>query len=288
MSVADKLGKMHRGRAIQLLLEQFHEIEKSWEDRAARRRLLRDMRNYLASLDDFTDLDLHFLSDLQRHVTDDISLPYLYGLVVPIEREHSRTNITDEDFVVTTDDAPRRDVSIMPVSVIVDNIRSAFNVGGIFRSSECLGIERIHLCGYTATPENEKVRRSALATEESIPWLHHHTARAALEAEAERGAVTVALETAEDCPAPGEVEFSFPCAIIVGNERFGLSRDILNAADHVVRIPTYGRKNSLNVVSAFTVCGYEVRRQWEQSSEERSTPPRPRPSSSSSESAGER
>lgn len=276
MPVTDKLGKIHRGRAVQLLLEQFHDIEKSWENRTVRRRLLRDLRNYLASLDDFTDLDLPFLSELRRHVTEEISLPYLYGLVVPIEREHSRASITDEDFVVTTSDETDRPPSTMPVTVIIDNIRSAFNVGGIFRSGDCLGVEHIHLCGYTATPGNDKVSRAALGTESVVPWTHHDTARTALEAAAAEGRFLAALETAEDCSAPCDTRFRFPCAVIVGNERFGLGRDILNAADCVVRIPTYGRKNSLNVVSAFTVCGYEIRRQWDATNHH----PRPRPSSS--------
>ena len=264
MPVSDKLGNMHRGRAIQLLLEQFHEIEKAWEEPGKRRQLLRELKNYLASLGDFTDLDLPFLADLKREVGEDISLPYLYGLVVPIEREYSRTNITDEDFVVLTRDSEQQSPSVMPVSVVVDNIRSAFNVGGIFRSSECLGIEHIHLCGYTATPENDKVKRSALGAESCVRWSQHHTANSALAEVRRRDASVVALETAENCPAPWEVEFAFPCAVVVGNERFGLGRDVLNEADHVVRIPTCGRKNSLNVVSALTVCGYEIRRQWEE------------------------
>ena len=263
MPVTDKLGRMHRGRAIQLLLEEFHAIEQCWDDAPLRRRRLRELANYLDSLRDFTELDLAFAEELRGRINENISLPHLYGLIVPIEREHCRTNITDEDFVVTTDDAPDTAVSTMPVCVLVDNVRSAFNVGGLFRSGECLGIEHVHLCGYTATPDNEKVSRSALGAEQLVPWTHHNTARAALESIEPEGRSLVALETAEDCARPHETEFSFPCAVIVGNERFGLGRDVLNAADHVVRIPTYGRKNSLNVVSAFTVCGYEIRRQWE-------------------------
>jgi tRNA G18 (ribose-2'-O)-methylase SpoU len=254
---------MHRGRAIQLLLEQFHEIEKEWEDVNRRRRLLLELRAYLFSLRNHTELDLAPVTELCEKVDENISLPYLYGLVVPIEREHARTNITDEDFVVATSDATEREAAIMPVTVIVDNVRSAFNVGGIFRSSECLGVERVVLCGYTATPENDKVRRSSLGAEAGVPWEHHHTAGAALAAAREQDRTIVALETAEGCRAPHEIDYGFPGAVVVGNERFGLSRDVLKAADHVVRIPTCGRKNSLNVVSAFTVCGYEIRRQWD-------------------------
>ncbi|MCK5849526.1 MAG: RNA methyltransferase [Kiritimatiellae bacterium] len=254
---------MHRKRAIQLLLEQFNEIELSWDDKEKRKRLIRELNKYLTSLKDITDLDLPHLTALAKHINTEISLPHLYGLIVPIEREHSRINITDDHFVVSTSDEPQNTTDTMPVSVVLDNLRSAFNVGGIFRSSECLGIEAVHLCGYTATPDNFKVSKSALGTEKLIPWTQHRSTKDALAQIKNNNISIIALETASDCPAHHQVEFTFPCALLLGNERFGLSQDLMKAADHVIKIPTYGKKNSLNVVSAFTVCAYEIRKQWE-------------------------
>jgi tRNA G18 (ribose-2'-O)-methylase SpoU len=73
----------------------------------------------------------------------------------------------------------------------------------------------------------------------------------------------IALETLGEAPAHHETDIPFPCALLLGNERFGLNRTTLEGADRVVRIPTYGGKNSLNVVAAFAVWAYEARRQWE-------------------------
>jgi len=252
-----------RKRAIQLTLEQFHEIEHSWNQVRDRERLLRDLRNFLDSLNDQPELGLHHIAKLARHIDETTSLPHLCGLLVPVEREHERENISDEDFMITASDCDGRKASIMPVTVILDNLRSSFNVGGIFRTGECVGVQKIVLCGYTATPENRKTSRSALGTQDFVPWEEEVTALSAMDRVKSPGGSIVALETVEGCSPPHMLSFDFPCAVVLGNERFGLGRKVLAAADHVVSIPVYGRKNSLNVVSAFSVCAYELRRQWQ-------------------------
>jgi 23S rRNA (guanosine2251-2'-O)-methyltransferase len=73
----------------------------------------------------------------------------------------------------------------------------------------------------------------------------------------------VALETVSSATAPEDADIQFPCAILVGNERFGLDSNILAEADLIVKIPVYGEKNSLNVVSAFSIFAYEIRKQWQ-------------------------
>ena len=252
-----------RKRAVQLALEQFHALEHAWDDTRRRKRLLRELRNFLASLEALPALRLEHIAGLARHIDESTTLPHLCGLLVPVEREYERANITDEDFVVTTSDLPGPAGDTMPVSAVLDNLRSAFNVGGIFRTSECVGIENLVLCGYTATPDNDKVCRSALGTQELVAWEQAVTAQAAVDELRSRNTMIIAMETVPDCAPPRETSFTFPCAILLGNERFGLSRSILKAADSVVSIPVYGRKNSLNVVSAFAVCAYEARRQYQ-------------------------
>lgn len=259
-----KIETLSKGRALRLVLDRFHEIERTWDDRPRRKRLLRDLRHFLVALKDTPELGLHHIAELSRHIDESVPLPHLCGLLVPVEREHERANITDEDFLVTTEDLDGGPPSTMPVTVVLDNIRSAFNVGGILRTGECAGVEKLVLCGYTATSGNPKVGRAALGTQDLVPWEQATSAEKAVEALRSEGVSIVALETVSRCPAHHETRFEFPCAMVLGNERFGLSRGILAAADHVVSIPVYGRKNSLNVVSAFAVCAYELRRQWEE------------------------
>jgi tRNA G18 (ribose-2'-O)-methylase SpoU len=260
-----------RKRALRLALERFHAIERSWENARERERLLRELRNYLDSLNSRPGLGLRHIANLARHIDESTTLPHLCGLLVPVEREHERANVTDEDFIVTVKDVEGRAAALMPVTVILDNLRSAFNIGGIFRTGECVGVRKLVLCGYSATPDNEKVSHSALGTQDVVAWEQAVTAQSAVEQARSEGAAVIALETVQDGPAPHEVEFKFPCAVVLGNERFGLGRAVLAAADQVVSIPVYGRKNSLNVVSAFAVCAYELRRQWEQANSERGT-----------------
>jgi tRNA(Leu) C34 or U34 (ribose-2'-O)-methylase TrmL len=259
-----KIERLSEQRAVQLILERFHELESSWNDFDLRRRLLRDMRRFLASLNDAKELDDPYLAGLDRHIKEDMDLTLLWSLMVPVEREHSRTRITDDSFLPRTDDrTARRELLPMPVSVVLENIRSAFNIGGIFRTGECVGIEEIVLSGYSATPENDSVGKAAMGCENMIPWSQHRHTSSAIFEQTKKNRAVIALETLREAPAHQETDLPFPCVILLGNERFGLNRTTLAEADMVVNIPTYGRKNSLNVVAAFAVWAYEARRQWE-------------------------
>ncbi len=259
-----KIEQLSEQRAIQLILERFHELESSWNDIDLRRRLLRDLHHFLASLNNARVLDDPYLAGLDKHIKGDMDLTLLWSLIVPVERAHSKTRITDESFLPRSDDrtAPR-DSLTMPVTVVLENIRSAFNIGGIFRTGECVGIEEIVLCGYSATPENDSVGRSAMGCEKMIPWSQHRQTSSAISQMKKNNRAVIALETLGEAPVHHETDIPFPCAILLGNERFGLNTATLAEADMVAKIPTYGSKNSLNVVAAFAVWAYEARRQWE-------------------------
>lgn len=250
-------------RAIQVLLQKFHEVEQCWNDSRQRKMLLLELRNCLASLDEAENTDIPFITRLHKHINAEISLEQLWTLIVPVEREHARTNIKDEDFLIFSKDSEGESgKATMPVTAVVDNIRSSFNIGGIFRTSECAGIDGIHLCGYTATPENPKVLKAAMNTTDEVPWQSSRTIQSSTEELKSAGRTIYALETTDTAKQLHDVEVIFPCAILLGNERFGLSAETVAMADEVVSIPVYGKKNSLNVVSAFSIAAYEFRRQW--------------------------
>jgi tRNA G18 (ribose-2'-O)-methylase SpoU len=259
-----KIERLSEQRAVQLVLERFHEIENAWNDRDRRLRLLSDLRLFLTSLKDAQVLADPSLSGLDTHIKEDMDLTLLWSLVVPFEREHSIARITDESFLPRTDDrTTKRDLRAMPVAVVLENIRSAFNIGGIFRTAECAGIEEIVLCGYSATPQTESVTRSAMGCEKKVPWSQHRQTSSAISRMKKANRTVIALETLEEARTYHETDLAFPCAVLLGNERFGLNRATLAEADTVAKIPTYGGKNSLNVVAAFAVWAYEARRQWE-------------------------
>jgi len=144
-----------------------------------------------------------------------------------------------------------------PLVVVAHDIRSAHNVGSIFRTADCAGLAGVVLAGFTATPDHRGVAKTALGAEDAVPWRHVedvHTAVADLRAE---GYTIAALERMPEAVEPASVPASaFPLALVLGNEVHGVPADVLAEADLVVGLPQYGVKASLNVSVAFGVAAY--------------------------------
>ena len=247
-------------RIWQLALQKAQAIEAAWDDPVARQRAILDCRNWLSLQEHWPHL--HKLAPLA-----DLSMDrrQLGALLAPLERVAARRRVTDVDLL--DGDGPLAAAAngpALPLTVVVDCLRSAFNLGGIFRTAECLGAARVWVCGYTSDPLQPQVAQAAMGTERLVPWQVWPRVGDALEALRAEGVARVALETVREAPPPEDYPWAFPGALVLGNERFGLDPDALRQVDGVVRIPVYGRKNSLNVVTAFAVCGYAIRRAWQQ------------------------
>ena len=188
----------------------------------------------------------------------------IQAALVPLERVDKRAKVTDAEMGIrNTDNQPS---SVHPpsggcITVVADNIRSAFNAGGIFRTADFFGIERLVLCGYTPGPDNPQVKKTALGADETVHWEHAGDIRDVIDRLHAEGYFVYALETADGAADISTVTPSFPCAILLGNERFGLDPDVVAAADAILEIPSHGMKNSLNVVSAFAIAAAFFRRQ---------------------------
>ena len=142
-------------------------------------------------------------------------------------------------------------------SVLLDNIRSALNVGSIFRSADGFGFRHLYLCGITPTPENAEVCKSAIGAEQAVEWSTHRNAVALIASLRNQYIEIWGLEkTDNSIPINSAVqnrEKSHPLVLIVGNEVTGVDPGILDLADRVVHIPMRGQKRSLNVAVAFAV-----------------------------------
>ena len=149
-----------------------------------------------------------------------------------------------------------------PLIGVLDNLRSAFNVGSIFRTAEAARIAELRLCGITPYPPHAQLDRTALGTANQVPWRHHVDTLAAVRELQARGLPVWAVETGERSRSIREVSFPQPVAVVFGHETAGVSDAVLRAADGIVRIPLHGRKNSLNVANAFAVVVFEILRQW--------------------------
>ena len=144
-----------------------------------------------------------------------------------------------------------------PLVVVAHDLRSAHNVGSVFRTADSAGLAAVVLTGFTPTPDHRGVAKTALGAQDAVPWRQAddvHQALAALRAD---GYTVAALERAPGAVGPSEVpEAAFPLALVLGNEVWGVPPDVLEAADLVVGLPQYGVKESLNVSVAFGVAAY--------------------------------
>ena len=152
-------------------------------------------------------------------------------------------------------------VNKLPVYVILNSIRSSYNVGSIFRTSDGAMIEKIYLCGYTPTPEKKEVLKTALGSQESVKWEYVKDAKEIVRKLKNDGVKICALELTENSFPYYQVnENSFPLALIIGNEITGVHQDLLDLCDFSIEIPQYGIKQSLNVAVAYGISIFDLRR----------------------------
>ena len=146
-------------------------------------------------------------------------------------------------------------------AVLMDNIRSAWNVGSILRSADGFGFSHAYLCGITPTPEVDAVRKTALGADEFVTWSHHKDAVKLVTGLKLEGWKVVALEEDErSIPISRFFEFQFPHPIVmlVGSEVTGVDPELLELADAIFHIPMHGQKRSFNVAVAFGVAGFSL------------------------------
>jgi tRNA G18 (ribose-2'-O)-methylase SpoU len=149
----------------------------------------------------------------------------------------------------------------LPLILILDNLRSAFNVGSIIRTAECLNIEEIWFCGYTPNPEHPKIANTAMGTQERIIWKSFSDVKDAVIKAKELGYKVYALETVENAESVFEQDYNGNIAFIVGNEALGIAVDVIVLCDKCILLPVLGWKNSLNVATACAIACFEVLRQ---------------------------
>lgn len=156
--------------------------------------------------------------------------------------------------------------STYPFVSVLDNIRSAYNVGSIFRTSDGCGISKLFLCGITPTPEHSRVNKTSLGAEESVPWEHFWSVLETVRNLKADGYRIIALEggtTSENIfdALPKIRQYAQPTALIVGNEVSGIDPEVIKISSMCIYIPMEGIKESLNVATAFGIASYLIRYQ---------------------------
>lgn len=146
-----------------------------------------------------------------------------------------------------------------PVYVLLDNIRSLYNVGSIFRTADGARVSRLFLSGYTPRPPRKEIEKVALGATESVPWEYVQNPHPLIHDLKSRGIRLCVLEhTDASKPYTSLSRKDFPLCLVIGNEITGVSKDIIAEADDAVEIPMYGMKQSLNVAVAFGIAAFEI------------------------------
>jgi 23S rRNA (guanosine2251-2'-O)-methyltransferase len=145
-----------------------------------------------------------------------------------------------------------------PLYIILDNLRSAFNIGAIFRLCDVMRVSGLFLCGYTACPPHAKLEKTSLGTIAYVPWKKFESAHDAVLFLKNQGIPVWAAETTSTSRRYDFVEIPSKVGVVFGNEALGVTRDVLDLCDEIVEIPVYGFKNSLNVATSCAVIGYKI------------------------------
>ena len=146
------------------------------------------------------------------------------------------------------------------IYALLDNIRSLYNVGAIFRTSDAILLEKVFLCGITGFPPRKEITKTALGAEEIVPFEYREDAVEAIKELKEQGVKIVAVELAEGSVPYVEAQYDFPVCFVFGHEVEGVSDEVMEHVDMAVDLPMLGRANSLNVAVCYVIIMYDALR----------------------------
>lgn len=171
-----------------------------------------------------------------------------------------------------------REVKRRPIYFILEDIYDTYNVGGLFRLADALAIEKMYLVGQTETPPNSKIKKAAIGTDKIVPWQYAKTTKEAIEhltsnikrltpkREDKKKMLDVrslkleviAVEQSKNSIDYRQADYSYPLALIFGNESLGVKKETLALCDKIVEIPMYGVNKSLNVIVAAAIVSHWI------------------------------
>jgi 23S rRNA (guanosine2251-2'-O)-methyltransferase len=151
-----------------------------------------------------------------------------------------------------------------PVSMILHNVRSLYNVGSIFRTADSARLSELILCGYTPHPPRKEIEKTALGAVDTVPWYYEKNIFDAIQKERASGKKIFAVEiTDRKRGYDSLLKEEYPVCLILGNELTGLENEIIAACDDAIEIPMHGVKHSLNVSVAAGIVAFEAVRIWQ-------------------------
>lgn len=156
-----------------------------------------------------------------------------------------------------------READKLPLIVVLDDVRSLYNVGSVFRSCDAFRVEAVYLCGITATPPHPEIHKTALGGEDSVAWRYFPSALEAVEELRRQGVFVYSVEQVEGSTKLHHMQLdpSRRYALVLGNEVKGVHQEVVDASDGCIEIPQFGTKHSLNVSVTAGIVVWEVAKQ---------------------------
>ena len=257
-----KFNKFSVDRQIRKIIHLTFEIEKNWIKKNTRKELLLELKKLISFVKSTDNMIIRIKNMLETTDIEKIAIRDFKNYVVPLQQKYHH-DLTDKNLIIFKKDFSRKEVRKFPLYIVLDNLRSAFNVGSIFRTAECFGVTKIFCCGYTLTPNSSKLANTAMGTEKLIDWEYVKKTEAAIKILRENIIKIYALELTSQSKDINNFNFNSPVALILGNEALGISEKILDMCDDILFIPLFGNKNSLNVNVAMGIATQKIVSKWE-------------------------
>jgi len=269
----NKLLSLEKQQQIRKLIDFIKEIDTIHDDSKKYKEVMNEFLKviyYLQSANSDLIIHFNFPQNIMKHIKtkkfhlilEQTSYREFLKYVLPFVHKFGRAQ-TDADFLSSLPDGIERpEKNFLPIYLILHNLRSAFNVGSIMRTAECMGVEKIFFTGYTPTPTNSGVKKTAMGTEKHINWEKANDIEHLITELRNKKIKVYALETSPKAEPLKEVEWQENTAILLGNEALGITKDLLQTVDKIVSIPLRGWKNSLNVSVATAICLYEIQKHF--------------------------
>ena len=155
----------------------------------------------------------------------------------------------------------------MPLIVVLDDVRSMYNVGSVFRTSDAFRVEAIYLCGITAQPPHPEIHKTALGAEDTVAWQHFPTALEAVQTLKANGYTVFSIEQCEGSTMLSSLNSQLSTlnskyALVLGNEVKGVHQEVVDASDGCIEIPQFGTKHSLNVSTTAGIVIWEFAKRF--------------------------
>ena len=250
---------------VRTVLRKAQSLDRLWEETVNRGAQLEALAVELRGIATNADPEqAQLVEQICNHLHSAMSHSQFLAVLIPLERAYAK-GVADPDFLPLEGDRQLGSLdgsSAPPVAVVLDSLRSAYNVGAIVRSCECFAVQRILTCGYTTKLSSPGVIKTAMGTHSQFQEEEVRSTLTALQQLRKSGYQIFALEHTKLSQSLYETRFDDSnTAFLLGNERHGIAAPLLQECDKIIHIPMLGTKNSLNVGIACGIALAEYRRQ---------------------------